>query len=227
MELDPDGVPARDSSDRAISMSVQGVELTSDHTILHLAVRNWTTDRTGSLKSPAGAYITDDRNRPYNFQAEGLHGQAPFTSNGEVRPRVTELLELSFPRIQDTSFLVLTHPQFAPITLYQFQRPPASVFFCREFTGILTDLVVKMDISCDGNRVGDVSIGKRVNTSLRAGKHFCRASAHLVVDTESDPLEINLHPGEDYYIRTRSQNVWSGRPDLKPVATEAECPKGE
>lgn len=235
MAREPDGVLARNYNRggrfKALTMWVDGIVFTRERTILHLAIKNWTADTTASLEPASGAYIIDDQGRRYGYQAEDRYGQSddPFLLSGIVTPNTTELFELSFAPIQQpTGSLVIDHPQFLPITMYQHAPAPAMVNFCRPPQ--VTGWNATVSISCDEQHVADfpggfsnVSQGHSAKVSLKPGKHNCNITTSTILIKDVSK-ELNVHAGEDYYIQTGFE--WKmGQFDIKSVTTEAECMK--
>ncbi len=226
MTREPDGVYAENlnRADRlkALSLWVEGLVLTSEHTILHVAVKNWTIETRANLEAAPGAYIIDDLGRNYNFQTELRFGQGPFLLDGEVRPGITERFELLFPPVQPTRYIVLKHPQFLPIKVYQYKPAPATVSFCRPSSVVY--FFYGMDVSCDGEHIADLANGKSAAVSLHPGKHSCQVKYKLFSTGQSDLLELEVLAGKEYYVQAEYEvGLLSSQLKLKPVLSEAQC----
>jgi hypothetical protein len=204
---------------------------TGEYTFLHVAVMNWTTDRTASLESATGSYLVDDQGTPYYVQEEmrvsqdvGLQQQGPFFLYGEILPRAVERLVLSFPSMSPTGSFLFKHPQFPSITIYKYKHGPSTITFCRpaRFYGAL----VGADILDDGKVLAELSNGASAVVEVQAGEHTFQVRFGGLIPTESSPSRFNMLPGEKYYFRTESKaQAFRSLDTLTPVPTEEECKK--
>ena len=222
---EPDYVSAQehDQSDkfRILSMWVEGISLTQDQTVVHVAVRNGTDDRQASLEPGSGSYIVDDQGRSYDFISESRYGEEPFTNNGEIRPGVVERFELVFPIIQNADSMILNHPQFSPITVFKRKPKPSSLKFCRPWK--LSSAWIDTDISCDGLHATDLSVNSSANVQIHFGKHSCKAKFKNWIGTEGTPINFDALQGQTYFFQVEAQGNWISRPEIKWVPTDSEC----
>jgi len=226
LTLEPDAVPVeeRNTGDhaKALRMWIEGIAFTPETTVVHLAVKNWTSGEEAYFDPSASAYIIDDRGSRYSLQEETRNGRDddPFLANGEVSPGATERLQLTFPRMETTSFL-LKHPQFRPLLVYRFEPPPVTVSFCRPIE--VQCLACSLELSCDGHHVADLAVLKPALVPMRPGQHSCHATyKYLWATYAGDALDVSVASGRNYYIQV--DNSWFGYPQLV-MAEQSACPK--
>lgn len=228
MTRDPDAVLADDDRNggrKVLSMWVEGVIFTPEHTMLMIAIKNWAENILGTVEPASGAYIVDDQGRSSYFQTEIRYGRGPFVENGEVEPGTVVHLELQFPQVQPTGSITLKLPEFLPITVYEY-RPSVTVSFCRASEQIGASLAI--DIFCDGKHIVSLSNGESAEVRLRIGKHSFQArwKPLLMGIVEGRSLELTLRANQTYYIQSvpQTENWVSERPELISLVGQHQCP---
>lgn len=226
MIREPEEVPTTDhagsNDSRSLELTVEGVVLTSDHTVIHVAVKNL-AQATVNLLPATGSYLLDDQNQPYDFQSEGRPGDGAFFLTGEIRPYVVERFQLLFPPMRSTSFITLKHAQFLPITIYQYKPVPGIVSFCRphHFNKMV---LYDMDVSCDGEHEVFLSDGNSEKVQLHPGKHVCKLKYKLFSKPVSDPFDLQIFPGKEHYVKAEYDiGLVTATLVLKPANSAVQC----